>query len=91
MTVPERTADLIAEGVARAERVACSPANDGCSALPDPVPEARKSCTPKGRCTIDWILADAGRETWDVWLDVQTGEGRLRRRDERRHEAASAW
>ena len=26
------------------------------------------------------IVANTGRDSWDVWLDVHTGEGRLRRR-----------
>jgi hypothetical protein len=28
---------------------------------------------------IGWIVANAGRDSWDVWLEVHTGEGRLRR------------
>ena len=78
--MPELTDDLIAEAMTRAEKVACSPGNDRCYALPDPVPAARKSCTPKGRCCIGWIIANSGRDAWDIWLDVHTGEGRLRRR-----------
>jgi hypothetical protein len=27
-----------------------------------------------------WIVANGGRDSWDVWLDLYTGEGRLRRR-----------
>ncbi len=50
------------------------------SRFPDPLEDARASCTPKRRCRLGWILADSGRDSWDVWLDVQTGEGRLRRR-----------
>jgi hypothetical protein len=83
MTVPELTEELIAEGMARAERVACQ-GHARCFALPDPLAEAGTTCTPKGRCLIGGtrrvILANSGRESWDVWLDVQTGEGRLQRR-----------
>jgi hypothetical protein len=73
------TDELIAEGIARAEKVACRPTDDRCYPLPYGLNEARASCTPKGRCKIGWIVAKSGRESWDVWLDVHTGEGRLRR------------
>ena len=36
-------------------------------------------CPPKGRCKIGWIIAEGGRTSYDVWLDLHTGEGRLRR------------
>jgi hypothetical protein len=29
--------------------------------------------------SFGWILASSGRDSWDVWLDLHTGEGRLRR------------
>jgi hypothetical protein len=94
MTVPELTEELIAEGMARAERVACQ-GNARCVARPDPLAEVRTTGTPKGRCKIGGtrrvIVADGGRMSWDVWRDLPTGEGRLCRRDERRHEAASPW
>jgi hypothetical protein len=47
--------------------------------LPYDVVSARATCTPKGRCKVGWIVANAGRDAWDVWLDLETGEGRLRR------------
>jgi hypothetical protein len=72
--------------MARAERVACRPADTRCYPFPNPLDVARASCTPKGRCRIGWIVANSGRDSWDVWLDLHTGEGRLRRRrNERRH------
>jgi hypothetical protein len=74
----ELTEERIAEAMARAERVACRPGEGRCYALPDPVEHARASCTPKGRCRIGWTISSGGRESWDVWLDVHTGEGRLR-------------
>ncbi len=77
---PELTEERIAEAMARAERVACRPGDDRCYPLPYAAEEARKTCTPKGRCTIGWIVANAGRDSWDVWLDLHTGEWRLRRR-----------
>jgi hypothetical protein len=68
--------------VERALEPCLLPGNDRCYAFTDPIEEARASCTPKGRCRIGWIVANSGRESWDVWLDVQTGEGRLRQRTE---------
>jgi hypothetical protein len=65
--------------MARAEKVACRPDDDRCYPFPDPLDAARATCTPKGRCKMDQIVAESGREAWDVWLDVTTGEGRLKR------------
>ena len=79
MTAPELTQEMLAEGMARAEKVACSPGDDRCYPFRWGLEEARESCTPKGRCKIGWIAADSGRKTWDVWLDIHTGEGRLRK------------
>jgi hypothetical protein len=79
---PELTEERIAAAMARAKWVACSPGNDRCYAFPDPIAEARASCTAKGRCRIGWILANGGRDSSDIWLDVHTGEGRLRRQRE---------
>jgi hypothetical protein len=75
----ELTEDMIAEAMTRAERVACRPGAGRCYALPDSVDVARATCTPQGRCKIGWIIADGGRSSFDVWLDLHTGEGRLRR------------
>src|SRR3954452_25350116 len=75
------TEEMIAEGMARAEKVACRPGDHRCYALPYDVESARQTCTPKGRCKIGWIVAISGRDIWDVWLDVHTGEGRLRRQE----------
>jgi hypothetical protein len=86
MTAPELTEERIAEAMARAEKVACRPGDDRCYPLPYSAVEARKTCTPKGRCKVGGtrrvIVANARRESWDVWLDLHTGEGRLRRRKE---------
>ena len=65
--------------MARAEKVACRPGAHRCLPLPNPVQSALATCTPKGRCKIGWIVANAGRDTWHVWLDLHTGEGRVRR------------
>ena len=79
MTAPGLTEELIAEAMSRAEKVACASGNARCFALPDPMAEARKTCTPKGRFRAGWFVANRGRESWDVCLDLYTGEGRLRR------------
>jgi hypothetical protein len=82
MTTPELTEELIAEAMARAEKVACTPGDQRCLPLPYDVVGALATCTPKGRCKVGWIVANSGRDSWDVWLDVHTGEGRLRHRTE---------
>ena len=74
------TQEMIEDGMARAEKVACRPGDDRCYVFPDPLDDVRASSTPRGRCRIGWIVANCGRDNWDVWLDVHTGEGRLRRR-----------
>jgi hypothetical protein len=79
MTTPELTEERIAEAMARAEKAACRPGDNRCLALPYDVASALATCTPKGRCKVGWIVANAGRDAWDVWLDLHTGEGRLRR------------
>jgi len=77
------TEDMMAEGMARAEKVACRPGEGRCYAFPNPVEDVSASGTPKGRCRIGGtrrvIVSHGGRENWDVWLDLHTGEGRLRR------------
>ena len=79
MSVPEPTEERIAEAMERAEKVACQPGDQCCYPLPYSAEEARKTCRPKGRCNVGWIVANSGRDSWDVWLDLHTGEGRLRR------------
>ena len=67
---------------ARAEKVACSPGDDRYFPFPDRLEDARASYTPKGRCMIGGtrrvIIAEGGRTSYDVWLDVRSGQGRLR-------------
>ena len=79
MTRSELTEAMIAEGMGRAEKVACDPFRARCFAFPDPLDEAWKTWAPKGRCMLGWIIAEGGRVSYDVCLDVHTGEGRLRR------------
>jgi len=73
------TQEMIEEGMARAEKVACRPGDDRCYAFPNRLEDAQASWTPKGRCRIGWIVANYGRDSWDVWLDLHTGKERLRR------------
>ena len=56
------TEELLAEAVARAEKVACSPGDHRCSRFPDRQKDTRTSCTPTGPCRIEWILANRGRD-----------------------------
>jgi hypothetical protein len=74
------TDEMIEEGMARAEKVACGLGDHRCYPFPNRLEDAQASCTPKGRCGIGWIVANTGRDSWDVWLDGHTGEGRLRRK-----------
>ena len=84
MPAPTLTDEMITDAMARAEKVACTPGDERCLELPYDAESARSTCTPKGRCEIGWIVADAGRKAWDVWLDTRTGEGRLRKWDDDR-------
>jgi hypothetical protein len=43
------TQEMIDEGMARAEKVACRPGDDRCYPLPYDVESAHQTCTPKGR------------------------------------------
>jgi hypothetical protein len=80
MTDLHLTQEMIEDGMARVEKAACTPGDGCCSVFPDPLEEARQTCTPKVRCLIGWIVSNGGRDSWDVWLDVKTGARRLRRR-----------
>ena len=66
-----------------AETVACTPSDQRCLPLPDGVESAQQTCTSRGRWRLGGtrrvIVANSGRDRWDVWLDGHTGEGRLRR------------
>lgn len=58
----------------------CAPGDNRCYVFPDPLHEAIQTLTPKGRCPIGWIVVNSGPDSWDVWLDVNTGEAQLKRR-----------
>ena len=78
--------------MARVEKAACRGAGR-CFAMTHILPDALASCsaqrapegTMHGGGTRRVIVTNGGRDAYDVWLDVQTGEEQLRRgRDERR-------
>jgi hypothetical protein len=71
MPETELTEELITAAMANADARVCV-GSPRCFALPDPVHAARETCTPKGRCKVDWIVSRGGRESWDVWLEVAT-------------------
>lgn len=83
MRVLDLTEELIADVMARAERVACT-GDPSCVAFPDSLEDVRQSIDRKGRCIAGWITSTRGRIAWDVLLDLNTGEGRLRRRPDPR-------
>ena len=68
----ELTEEMITAAMAKADARVCF-GSDRCYAFPYPVVEAKKTCTPKGRCKVGWIVSKGGRESWNVWLEVSTG------------------
>ena len=76
----ELTDETIREAMLRAERAVCPPADQRCYGFPYDAKAALDGQTPAGWCLIGWVSADSGRASWDAWYNVNTGEGRLRRR-----------
>jgi hypothetical protein len=74
------TDDDIAAALERARMAVCTALERGCFALPFTPVQAEAIATPDGWRHIGWIVADSGRRSWDAWLNVATGEGRLRKR-----------
>jgi len=72
MADPDLTEEQIAAAMARADRRVCLGSGRG-FALPYRLEDALMSCTPQGRCMVGWIVSRGGRESWDVWLEVNTG------------------
>jgi hypothetical protein len=60
------TEEMIEDGMAGAETVACRPGEGRCSPFADPIEDVRASCTPKARCRIGAtrrvIVANSGRD-----------------------------
>lgn len=79
MSFPAITDETITDAMTRAAKVACRPGDHRCLPLRHILQDIEASRTPKGRCCVGWIISDAGRKCWDVWLDLHTGEGRLRK------------
>jgi hypothetical protein len=72
MTGQELTEAMITAAMAKADARVCA-GSDRCYPFPDRLEDARRSCTPKGRCKIGWIVSRGGRERFDVWLEIATG------------------
>jgi hypothetical protein len=50
--------------------------------FPHPLDDARASCDKHHRCRVGWLMRDAGRESFEILLDLTTGQARLwRHRD----------
>lgn len=78
---PELTQVMVAAAMERAQNVICPPLDDKCYGLPFDAAQALAERTPKGWCLIGWVVRDSGRESWDAWYNVLTGEGRLRKQE----------
>jgi hypothetical protein len=72
MPEAELTEDLIAAAVAKVHARVCV-GSDRCYAFPHRLEDALASCTAKGRCKVGWVVSQGGRESHDVWLEVNTG------------------
>ena len=70
---------VIADALARAVKVACHAYDERCMGFQYSPEQAAATCDRNGRCRIGWISSGAGRNAWHAWLDVRTGEGRLKR------------
>ena len=68
----ELTEAMIEAAMSKADQRVCV-GNRRCFAFRDPLYAVRESCTPKGRCKVGSLVAQGGRESFDVWLEVSTG------------------
>jgi hypothetical protein len=78
------TDDLIDAAMLRAEKAVCPPGDARCSDFCHGAAYAKTHITPSGWAHIGWVAADSGRKTWDAWFNVKTGEGRLRKQEDKR-------
>jgi hypothetical protein len=76
MPQAELTEELIAAAIAKADTWVCV-GPDRFYAFPHRLEDALASCAPKGRCKVGWVVIKGGRESWDVWLEVSTGQVKL--------------
>jgi hypothetical protein len=76
------TEENIAQAMTWGKMTVCPPAGRGCFVTPRSTTEARQTCTWSGLCKIGGIMVRDGRgaASWEVWIDGQTGLGRLRQR-----------
>jgi hypothetical protein len=72
MAAPVLTEAMITAAMAKADARVCA-GSDRCYPFPDRLEDARQTCTPKGRCTVGWVVSKVGGESWDVWLEVNMG------------------
>jgi len=68
----ELTDNMITAAMAKVHARVCV-GTDRCYTFPHILPDARASCTPKGRCNVGWVVSKGGRESFDVWLEVSSG------------------
>jgi hypothetical protein len=80
----ELTDAIIDAAMPRAEKAVCPPGDARCSGFSHGAAYARTPITPSGWAHIGWVAADSGRQTWDAWYNVFTGEGRLRQEPDAR-------
>ena len=70
------TEEMITAAMAKAD-ARVSVGSDRCYAFPDPLEHAIQTCMPKDRCKVGGtrrvIVSKGGRESWNVWLEVNTG------------------
>jgi hypothetical protein len=72
MPEDELTEEMITTAMAKADARVCV-GSERCYALPHRLEDARDTCTPKGRCKVGWVVSKGGRESHDVWLEMNTG------------------
>lgn len=72
MPSADPTEAMITAAMAKVHAQVCV-GSDRCYAFPRRLDDALASCTPKGRCTVGWVVSKGGRESHDVWLEVATG------------------
>jgi hypothetical protein len=68
--------EVIAEAMSRAERELCAPGDPRCYGFPYAVEDALGTMTPDGWCRVGWVAGRSGRDEWDVWFHVDSGQTR---------------
>ena len=70
--------EAIDDALQRAERDVCAPGDPRCDGFAFAVEDALRTLTPAGWRRVGWVAGRGGRDDWDVWFDVDTGEVRSR-------------